>query len=248
MGNQKELTASLKINTIVDQAIKDLNNFGDALNNAWKSSEPPKQLQKSYKNLETYLGSLTALSKKLTEENRKATGTELKQAASDYAAIQKTIHSLTVEFGLMSAEQKRAMLSTEEQANMKARAAAIKEYTAALTKNNEVRAKRKPLEDERAQLVQEQAPKRAKAQATLDVSKPVLEALEKRGYLLSKEGEAYRNNLEWAKKYQTELDKLQSKPNKTEKDNKAIAKKKEDIAALNVQIVLMYVLLVPSEL
>jgi hypothetical protein len=38
----------------------------------------------------------------------------------------------------MSTEQKRAMLGTEEQENMRARAAAIKEYTAALEKNNKV--------------------------------------------------------------------------------------------------------------
>lgn len=234
MANKQEFSANLKINAIVDQATKELNGFGQALSNAWKNGEPPKQMQKKYKSLETYLGSLTALSQQLTAENRKATGSELKQANSDYTAIQKTIHALTVEFGLMSTEQKRAMLSTEEQANMKARTAAIKEYNAVLAKNIEIQGKRKPLEEQRANLEKEQQHRRTKAQAAIDVSKPVLEALEKRGYLLSKEGEAYQNNLKWAEKYQKQLDTLNSKPNKTEADRKAIQKKQAEIDALDL--------------
>jgi phosphoenolpyruvate synthase/pyruvate phosphate dikinase len=59
--------------------------------------------------------------------------------------------------------------------------------------------------------------------------------MEQRGALLSKEAEIYKNNLEWAKKYEDQIKKLQSKPNKTESDNKSIAKKQADLDALDLK-------------
>ena len=229
MNNKSTFTAQLRIETIIADAQKELTGFGNSLKNAWQGGEPPKSLLRAYEQMRIRLESLKQISEKGLVNT-----SDLRQAESDFKAFQKDIHGLAVEFKLMSAEQKRAMLSTEEQANMKARTAAVKEYNAALAKNIEIQGKRKPLEEQRANLVKEQQSRRTKAQATIDVSKPVLEALEKRGYLLSKEGEAYQNNLKWAEKYKKQLDALNSKPNKTEADRKAIQKKQAEIDALDL--------------
>jgi hypothetical protein len=73
---------------------------------------------------------------------------DLAQAEDDYKAFTKTLHSLTVEFGLFTAEQKKAMLSPEEQKAMQGRAEALRKYNEELKRSNEILEKRKPLEDQ----------------------------------------------------------------------------------------------------
>ena len=230
MSNKSTFTAQLRIEAIVADAQKELTNFGNSLKNAWQGGEPPKSLMRTYEQMRVRLESLKQISEKGLVDT-----SDLRQAENDFKAFQKDIHNLTVEFKLMSTEQKRAMLSTEEQAVMKARTAAVKEYTDALRKNQDVAKQRKPLEEQRERLVKEQESARSKAQATLDVSGPALKAIEKRGALLSKEAEIYKNNLEWAKKYEEKIKRLQSKPNKTESDNKSIAKAQADLDALDLK-------------
>jgi hypothetical protein len=77
---------------------------------------PPKHLLKAYEEMRIRLGSLTQLSKKDGVDS-----SELAQADADYKAIAKTLHNLTLEFGLMSTEQKKALLDPEYLKAMKAR-------------------------------------------------------------------------------------------------------------------------------
>ena len=141
MGNKDTFTARLRIEAIVADAQKELTNFSNSLKNAWQGGEPPKHLLKTYEQMRTRLESLKQISEKGLVDT-----SDLQQAKSDFKAFQKDIHNLSVEFKLMSTEQKRAMLSTEEQANMKARGAAVKEYTSALKKNRETLKQQQELE------------------------------------------------------------------------------------------------------
>jgi hypothetical protein len=103
------------------------------LKHAWQDGEPPKSLLRTYEQMRVRLESLKQISEKGLVDT-----SDLRQAENDFKAFQKDIHNLAVEFKLMSTEQKRAMLSTEEQAAMKARTAAVKEYTDAIKKNRDI--------------------------------------------------------------------------------------------------------------
>jgi hypothetical protein len=62
----------------------------------------------------------------------------LSSAKNDFKGLSKEIRQLTIEYQLFTTEQKKAMLSPEEQSNMKARAEAMNKYTQALKENQRV--------------------------------------------------------------------------------------------------------------
>jgi hypothetical protein len=64
----------------------------------------------------------------------------------------KTVRNLRVEFKTLTDEQKRAMLSPEEQKAMKARTAAVKAYMKALSKSGEVAKNKEALNAEKTSL------------------------------------------------------------------------------------------------
>ena len=143
--NKQQFTAELRINAIVTEAQRELQAFSNSLGQTWKNGEPPKNVMRAYEELRNRLASLQELSKKGVVNS-----TELAQAEQDYKAFQKNIHSLSVEFKLFTIEQKKAMLSKEEQNAMLARAKAVDEYTEALRRNREIQEKREGLEKKKS--------------------------------------------------------------------------------------------------
>ena len=143
--NKQQFTAELRINAIVTEAQRELQAFSNSLGQTWKNGEPPKNVMRAYEELRNRLASLQELSKKGVVNSA-----ELSQAEQDYKAFQKNIHSLSVEFKLFTTEQKKAMLSKEEQNAMSARAKAVDDYTEALRRNREIQEKREGLEKKKS--------------------------------------------------------------------------------------------------
>lgn len=190
----KTLTYELKIRALIEEAQRDLEGFKKSLNSTWQSGEPPKHMLKSYETLRTYLESLKQIA-----ANGMVDTSDLRQAEQDCNSLKKGIHNLTVEFGLFTAEQKKAMLSTEEQVNLKARAKAVEEYTDSLKKNEEVIKKRKPLELVRATIQEKQKPKRALAETSAKDANERLQKLKQAGgpiLPMSADAKAYEQTLE----------------------------------------------------
>lgn len=190
----KTLTYELKIRALIEEAQRDLEGFKKSLNSTWQSGEPPKHMLKSYETLRTYLESLKQIAAKGMVDT-----SDLRQAEQDCNSLKKGIHNLTVEFGLFTTEQKKAMLSTEEQANLKARAKAVEEYTDSLKKNEEVIKKRKPLESERATIQEKQKPKRALVETSAKDASERLQKLKQAGgpiLPMSADAKAYEQTLE----------------------------------------------------
>ena len=192
--NKSTFTAELRIKALIDDAQKELNSFGNSLKNAWANGNPPKSMLRTYEEMRVRLESLKQLAKKGVVDT-----SDLRQAENDYKAFQKDIHNLSVEFRLFTEEQKRAMLSTEEQANLKARAEAVRQYSEALKKNQEILKKREPLEKQKEDIKRSQAPERALATTRIADSEPRLKKLKERGpavSTLSPEAQAYAKTLE----------------------------------------------------
>lgn len=137
MSKTTKITAELEIKALLSDAQADLEAFSRGLQNAWKNGEPPKNLLKLYEQLGQRLTSMQETSKKGIVDS-----SELSQVTADYKAFQKILHELGVNFKLLSTEQKRALLSKEEQDAMKARAEAVSKYNEVLKKNQEILSKR----------------------------------------------------------------------------------------------------------
>lgn len=138
--NKQKLTTQIEIQALVGQAEQALKSFKQSFESTWSSGQPPKSLSKSWEGLRLQLASLKEIAGK-----EFVNSSDLAQANSDYKSIQKTIHNLKVEFATFSEEQKRALIAPEEQKAMKARTAAVEEYTKALKKSEEVAKQRKTL-------------------------------------------------------------------------------------------------------
>ena len=128
----KKITATIEIQALIAEAQDSLNSFKHSMDEMWQHSAPPKGLSKKYEELQNRLESLNLLT-----QDGIIDSTGLKDAKRDYNAIAKEIRSLSVEFSLLSDEQKKAMLSTQERAELNARTAAVKKYTEALEKNRQ---------------------------------------------------------------------------------------------------------------
>jgi hypothetical protein len=74
----------------------------------------------------------------------------LSSAKNDFKGLSKEIRQLTIEYQLFTTEQKKAMLSPEEQSNMKARAEAMNKYTQALKENQRVLKEKADVEQKQA--------------------------------------------------------------------------------------------------
>lgn len=184
MGKQ-EFVANIRINAILDDAKKELNSFSDAFEKTWSNTDKPKKLARELENLKTSLASMQEIAKKGTVNT-----SDLSRAEQDYKNFKKNIHNLTVEFGLFTVEQKKALLGTKEQENIAARAKAIEKYTQALKQNKEVLEKRAPLESKRQQLSN-----KGTALNTLQQDQTTrLERVKKQGPILNKKAEGYSQN------------------------------------------------------
>jgi hypothetical protein len=67
----------------------------------------------------------------------------LSSAKNDFKGLSKEIRQLTIEYQLFTTEQKKAMLSQEEQNAMRARAAAMDTYTESIKRNAKARKEEK---------------------------------------------------------------------------------------------------------
>ena len=132
---------NLKINTILDDAQKELNSFKSSFQSLWQGSQPPKNLLKKYEDLKVRLASLQEISKKGMVDS-----SDLSQATSDYKEFQKIVRGLSIEFKLFTEEQKRALIDSNIQASFKARTQAVNDYTLSIKKNNEALKQKETLE------------------------------------------------------------------------------------------------------
>lgn len=148
----KRITAELEIKTILGNAQQDLNTFQQALKKVWTNGEPPKNILKAYESLSQRLAAMQTLTKKGVVDS-----SELASVTAEYKAFQKTLRDLGINFKLLSAEQKKALINPQEQNAMKARAQAVADYNAVLKKNQEILAKRQPLEQQKNQLTSDRA-------------------------------------------------------------------------------------------
>lgn len=183
--SKQEFVANIRINALLDDAKKELSAFGDAFDKMWSNTDKPKKLTRELENLKASLASMQEIAKKGSVNT-----SDLSRAESDYKDFKKNIHNLKVEFGLFTAEQKKALLGTKEQENIAARAKAIEKYTQALKQNEEVLKKRAPLENSRQQLVT-----KGKALSTLQQdTTDRLNRVKARGPILSKKAKTYVQN------------------------------------------------------
>jgi hypothetical protein len=88
------------------------------------------------------------------------------------------------------------MLGSAEQENIKARAAAIKEYSKVLKENKEILAKRAPIEQEKTDLIESQKPQKTKAKAKLTRNTNKLNSLQESGPALTADAAEYAKTLQ----------------------------------------------------
>ena len=150
--NKTELKAQIRIEALVKDAEKALSDFRSSFESVWSNSEPPKGLLKKWEGLKYQMASLREIAQK--DFVNKA---DLDQANSNYKAISKTVHNLSIEFKTFSDEQKKALLGSEEQKAMAARTAALEAYNKAMEKSGEIAAKREKLLGEKNDLNRQKA-------------------------------------------------------------------------------------------
>lgn len=133
MGQTKtKFTAEIEIKALLTKAEQEMASFGKGLKSAWQGGEPPKGMLKAVEDLRARLESLRMVAAKGVVDY-----SDLRIAKGDYEAFTKTVRNLKIEFGLLTEEQKLAMLGKQEQENIKAREAAMTAYTKAVRKNAE---------------------------------------------------------------------------------------------------------------
>ena len=143
MGTKKVAEYSLKINTLIDDAQKDLDSFKNSLHSLWQIGQPPKSYLKKYEDLKLRLASLREIADKGVVDS-----SDLKQASNDYKEFQKVVRNLGIEFKSFTEEQKRSLISSEEQASFKSRTQAVDNYTKIIKKNNEVLKEREKVKNQ----------------------------------------------------------------------------------------------------
>ena len=143
--NKQKFTAQIEVEAIISQAQKELAKLGKDVNKSWQDGSPPKGMLKQLESMRTRLTSLQNLTSKGVIDS-----SGLSSAKNDFKGLSKEIRQLTIEYQLFTTEQKKAMLSPEEQSNMKARAEAMNKYTQALKENQKVLKERADIEQKQA--------------------------------------------------------------------------------------------------
>ena len=143
--NKQKFTAQIEVEAIISQAQKELAKLGKDVNKSWQDGSPPKSTLKQLESMRTRLTSLQNLTSKGVIDS-----SGLSSAKNDFKGLSKEIRQLTIEYQLFTTEQKKAMLSPEEQSNMKARAEAMNKYTQALKENQKVLKERVDIEQKQA--------------------------------------------------------------------------------------------------
>ena len=143
--NKQKFTAQIEVEAIISQAQKELAKLGKDVNKSWQNGSPPKGMLKQLESMRTRLTSLQNLTSKGVIDS-----SGLSSAKNDFKGLSKEIRQLTIEYQLFTTEQKKAMLSPEEQSNMKARAEAMNKYTQALKENQRVLKERADIEQKQA--------------------------------------------------------------------------------------------------
>lgn len=219
--DKKNMTYELRIKAIIDEAQKNLGTFEKQLKTTWENGAPPKHMSKSLEGIRARLASLQEVAKKGIVDS-----SDLAMAESDYKAFSKTIHDLSIEFKLFTAEQKKAMLSEEEQRAMANRTAAVKAYNEELKRNREILEKRKNLETEKEATKAKQQPARLAAETKLTDYGTRKEKLSKNGPVLSPAAKGYVAALEEQSKLldeiktkQTAIENLKKAGRRTDRDN-----------------------------
>ena len=144
MAKERKIVTQIEIEALVAQAQKDLADVGSSMEILWKHGEPPKKLAKEYENLKIRLSSLQKIAKKGIVDT-----TDIAQAQSDYRSLKKDIHNLTIEYELLTDEQKKGLLSPEERKSFEDRRKAIQDYNKVLEKNIELQEKQNRLKGEK---------------------------------------------------------------------------------------------------
>ena len=228
---KNQITTTIKIQAIIDEAQRELQAFGNSLKATWKQGEPPKKFSKEFESLKQHLVSLQEIAKKGTVDT-----SDISRAESDYRALKKGIHDLTVEFKLLSTEQKKALIDPQEQAAIKARTEAVKKYTEAIEKNEEALKKMRSLEARKAELTSTQE------QLTTDKNKLATRKKElSGGPQLSETARDYKNNIDQATKLRGQIEKaqdnIQNLKLKGKKEEGAdISRIREELAKLEQQL------------
>lgn len=130
MSSKKKITTTFEVQALVSEAQKELNNFKNAAEDMWKHTKPPKSVSKEMADLELKLASLNELAKKID-----LTPGDIAQAASDYKAIKKDIHNLSLSFKLLTDEQKKAMLGKDVAETLEKRQKALKQHAEIVKRN-----------------------------------------------------------------------------------------------------------------
>lgn len=97
--DKKNMTYELRIKAIIDEAQRNLGAFEKQLKTTWENGLPPKHMSKSLEGIRARLTSLQEIAKKGVVDS-----SDLAIAESDYKAFAKTIHDLSVEFKLLTAD------------------------------------------------------------------------------------------------------------------------------------------------
>lgn len=197
---KSEIKAQLRIETILADAQKELDGFSSSLKAMWEGQKAPKSTLKTLEQLEQRLASIKELSKSGYVDSSALSAVE-----GDYKAFQKTLHNLSVEFELMREEQKKAMLSPDEQKALRERANALDRYNKLIEKNNQIRKKREPLE---TQITEKEQTIKSKSRSNTNYQNKI-NKLEASKPEITKEAKAYLDNLEKQKSLIQEIASLE---------------------------------------
>ena len=125
----KENKVRLELELLISEAQKDLKALGDGMNKTWKNGEPPKSYQKSLKEFQARLLSLSKLT-----ENGLISGKGITEATGEYKGFVKEIKEVILNLELMSKADKLNMTGQLEM--YKKSTAALKAYQDLLARNS----------------------------------------------------------------------------------------------------------------
>ena len=201
--NKQKFTAQIEVEAIISQAQKELAKLGKDVNKSWQNGSPPKGMLKQLESMRTRLTSLQNLTSSGVIDS-----SGLSSAKNDFKGLSKEIRQLTIEYQLFTTEQKKAMLSQEEQNAMRARAAAMDAYTESIKRNAKAR------KEEKEALGTQKLHAEAKKKQLESLRAGKQHRIDNLSDIDTKQAEAYLNNLKEAKKLREEITDLEAKISK----------------------------------
>ena len=152
MGREKEIKARLVIDAEVKAAEKAFDELNEGIKDLWGNVSIPKSTLTSIEKLREKIVALRSASDSWEIFNEE----EIKQIKKECDSFKKTIYDLTLNFKLLSKEQKKALIGEDEAKRMEAREDAVEKYNKAVKKSIEAQKQKLDLEKKIAEAQKKQ--------------------------------------------------------------------------------------------